>query len=104
MAVYKKEEIQLRLQKIKFTNPNNFECHWMGKVDYKRMGLYFESAKMVNIPLNLVHISGNRHMSSHSAEELLQKFQAGLKIDITPFHQIKARSSHIDHEVEFTLR
>ncbi len=101
LTVYKKEEIRPRLERIKFSNPNDFECHWMQKVDFKKIGLYFERSKMVNIPLNLVNISGNRHMHSYSTEELLEKFQAGLKIDIRPFYQMENRSTHIDNNVEF---
>lgn len=104
MTVYKKEEIRPRLEKLRFSNPNNFECNWMQKVDFKKVGLYFEHSKMVNIPLNLVNISGNRHMHSYSTQELLEKFQAGFKIDIRPLERIENRSTHIDYNIEFVKR
>lgn len=104
MTIYKKEDIKARLERIKFDTPFNLESHWMCKPDYKKIGLYYENSKMVNIPLNLVHMTGNRNMDAISTKELLRMFQAGLKIDIAPLHQINNRSAHIDQQLSFVPR
>lgn len=104
LTVYKKAEIRERLSQMKFTNPNTFEAQWAQKADMRKVGLYFTSAKMINIPVNLVNTSSNRHMNSFSVEELLEKFKAGLKIDITRFHQFPNCSVHTEAEIAFTER
>jgi len=104
LTVYKKEEIRTRLSQMKFTNPNTFEAGWARKADMRKVGLYFANAKMINIPINLVNISGNRHMNSFSVQELLEKFKAGLKIDIARFHQFPNHSVHTETEIAFTER
>ena len=107
MSIYKKSEIKEVLNKIDFHNPNLLESRWALKARYNKMGLYFDEAKVVNVPLNMVNQSndwGNRQMNSLTAPELLDKLQAGLKIDISPFFHVKHRSPHIDEEVAFIPR
>jgi hypothetical protein len=107
MSVYKKSEIEEVLSKIDFHNPNLLESRWALKAKYHKIGLYFDEAKVVNIPLNIVNQSnewGNRNMQSITPHELLEKFQAGLKIDISPFFHVKHRSPHVDEEVGFISR
>lgn len=104
LTVYKKEEIRTRLSQMKFTSPNTFESRWAQKVDMRKVGLYFTHSKMINIPINLVNESTNRYMKSFSPEELLEKFNAGLKIDISQFHQFPNHSPHIEAEIAFTER
>jgi hypothetical protein len=104
MSIYKKSEIEAVLKKIDYHNPNLLESQWALKARYHKMGLYFDEAKVVNLPLNMVNQSniwGNRQMHSLTPHELLEKLQAGLKIDISPFFQVKHRSPHIDEEVAF---
>jgi hypothetical protein len=103
-TVYKKSDIEPRLRKIKYRHPNEMECHWAQKADRRKIGLYYAQSKMVNIPLNLVHISGNRNMGRYDPQELLEKFKAGLKIDIAPLHQIDNNSCHVNYEVAFVER
>lgn len=104
LTVYKKEDIKPVLSEMKFVNPNTFESHWAQKADMRKLGLYFTNSKMVNIPLNLVNISNNRHMKSYSTQELLDKFKAGLKIDISCFYQLVNRSVHTEAEISFIER
>ncbi len=107
LTLYNKKEIYPILSKLTFHNPNSLESMWASKAavpDFEKMGLYFESSKSVNIPLNLVNISSNRHANLYSAKELLAKFKAGLKIDITPFAGLKNRAAHLEKEVVFVER
>jgi len=104
MSVYKKSEIEEVLNKIDYHNPNLLESRWALKAKYHKIGLYFDEAKVVNVPLNIVNQSndwGNRNMQSATPHELLEKLQAGLKIDISPFFHVKHRSPHIDEKVVF---
>ena len=107
MSLYKKSEIEEVLKKIEYHNPNLLESKWALKAKYHKIGLYFEEAKIVNIPLNMVNQSnlwGNRQMQSYTPQELLKKFQEGLKIDIRPFSLRQDRSVHIDAEITFINR
>jgi len=104
MSVYKESEIEEVLNKIDYHNPNLLESRWALKAKYHKIGLYFDEAKVVNVPLNIVNQSndwGNRNMQSATPHELLEKLQAGLKIDISPFFHVKHRSPHIDEKVVF---
>jgi hypothetical protein len=104
MSIYKKSEIEEVLKKIDYHNPNLLESQWALKARYNKMGLYFDEARVVNVPLNMVNESniwGNRQMKSLAPDELLEKLQAGLKIDISPFFHVNYRSPHIDEEVVF---
>jgi hypothetical protein len=58
----------------------------------------------VNIPMNIVGRTGNPHMNYLNAEELLLKFNQGLKIDIEPLYKVENHSPHIDYIPEFVLR
>ncbi len=107
MSIYKKSEIEEVLKKNDYHNPNLLESQWALKARYNKMGLYFNEAKVVNVPLNMVNESniwGNRQMKSLTVHELLEKLQAGLKIDISPFFHVNYRSPHIDEEVVFVPR
>jgi glycosyltransferase involved in cell wall biosynthesis len=104
-TLYKKDEIRACLSKLDFHNPNTFEAAWARKADMRKVGLYFKNSKMINIPINLVNDSfSNRCMNSCSAEELLYKFNAGLKIDISPYHQMNNRSVHTEAPINFISR
>lgn len=104
LTIYRKSDIEPYLRKKKYHNPNTFELAWASKADFKKVGLCFDHSKVINIPLNLVNISGNRCMHRYSTQELLEKFKEGLKIDINQLYQIPNQSPHISHEVVFIHR
>ncbi len=104
MVLYRKNQVIKTLSKLSFMHPNSMEAQWHGKAKLKDAGLFYTSAKAVNIPLNLVNISTNRCLHTISAEELLRKFQEGYKIDITPLSRIPHNARHIDYEPQFVLR
>jgi len=108
LTVYEKKQIEPSIRAAKFSNPSNFESNWMKSAQSDKIGLYFKSSKMINIPINRVATSAefasNRQMQSYSTEELLEKFRSGLKIDIAPFHQIENHSPHSEHEISFIPR
>lgn len=59
----------------------------------KGIGLYFEHSKMVNIPAEIC-----------TNEELLAKFNQGLKIDIEPLYKVENRETQVDYIPEFVTR
>lgn len=104
LALYRKAEIYRPLMAVPWRTPNQLESHWAAKVDLNKTGLCFEQSRMVNLPLNKVNPSTNRSTDSYTAQELLEHFLSGQKIDIDQIAGIKNRSPHIDHEIEFILR
>lgn len=101
LVLYRKADILKDFKKIDFSNPFSLESKWNLRAKKDRVGLFFTSSKAINLPLNLVITSQNAHSKSYSTEELLQKFNEGLKIDWTPFKQIENHSRHIDSEISF---
>jgi hypothetical protein len=104
MTVYNKQEIEADLRLISFQNPNTFEGAWMRLAKFDKIGLFYSSSKLVNIPLNVVSTFKNRQMNLFSKQVLLEKYNAGLKIDIRPLYQIQNCSAHIEYEPSFINR
>lgn len=103
LALYRKAD--LFWETLSFTHPNSLEEQWDISGKKHRLGLCHNAAKMVNIPLNIVNTShNNRHMLTYSAQDLLEKFQKGLKIDIAPLHCMRSRSAHVEVDVQFVER
>lgn len=104
MTLYKKSEFLPLFEKRNYIHPGKLEEKWAGKPDFKRVGLCYETARVVNIPLNLVLPSNNRVMKSYTPEELLTLFEKGMKMDISPLFQIINSSPHIEYEPTFIMR
>ncbi len=104
LVVYRKADIESDFRTMNYVHPNSLEGTWAGHAHLKKLGLCYETTKMVNIPLNLVNLSSNRYMHSYTPEELLIKFSEGWKIDIQPLFQIKNKSAHIDYQPNFIQR
>ena len=105
MTLFRKESIEKALVDLKYKTPNSLEYAWAEKYSpSKAIGLYFDRSKLVNIPLNIVGRTGNAHMNYLNAEELLAKFNQGLKIDIDPLYKVENASPHLDYIPEFILR
>ena len=104
MTLYKKSEFLPLFEKMKYVHPGKLEEKWAGKPQYNRVGLCYETSKVLNIPLNLVLESTNRFQKSCSVEELLKTFEKGMKMDISPLYQITNRSAHIEYEPTFIVR
>jgi len=88
LTVYKKAEIAEDIRGILYDNFVSLELKWNKRKNSNPLGLCYHTSKAVNIPLN-------------TARQLLEKFQLGLKIDITPLHQIKNRSAHMVYQPIF---
>lgn len=107
MTIYRKKDVEGILKSINYKKPNDLEALW-ASCSYslkQKMGLCYESSKIVNVPLNRVqNYFSNRHMGFASPEELLGVFESGFKIDIRPLHKIENISPHMEYEPQFIKR
>ncbi len=94
MTVYRKKDLNFYLKQISFTNPNELEGH-MDQSPSEFYGLCYETSKMVNIPLNIVSETSGTKQMNVGPQNLLDKFNEGLKIDISQFHQVDNKSTHV---------
>lgn len=110
MTLYRKTNILSPLKQQPYHNPNTLEGRWAGAMHVigpkmtNKIGLFFEKSKIVNLPLNLVNTWANRCMHLYSAEQLLEKFEQGLKIDIKPLHTIDNKAPHMEYQPIFIKR
>lgn len=102
MVLYRKGDIENTLTKIPYHNPPTLESNWAQKSKKKRLGLFYTRSKCVNIPLNIVSPSTNRHANTWQPPQLLEVFNQGKKLDITPLFQIENNSRHMDYRPTFT--
>lgn len=118
MVLYRKRDIAHELQtmrwpesveKITFTSPNRMEAIWAAqwaRSPDERTGLCYANASIINIPANLVQDLAlhNRHGQLYSAEQLLELFLAGKKIDIAPLRHVRGPSVHMEIPYNFIER
>ena len=104
MGLYKKSDIEKDLRKLTFYNPPTLESAWAHKSKRKHVGLFYKSSKSVNIPLNIVSPSTNRHNHLFTPQDLLTFFNQGLKIDIDPLLEIHNTSRHIEYTPQLIPR
>lgn len=118
-SVYRKKEVQPILEKLEFVN-TGYEGPWWdtfrsNPVNLEKIGLCFSKSKIVNLCVNLVQWDGpfwgqfsnewlNNKLQSHTPEILLQKFNAGFKIDISKLYLIDNHAAHIEYELNFINR
>lgn len=102
MTLFRKKEVYNALKTFSFHNPAELEAKWAARSDHTLLGLCFQESKIVNLPMNIVSQTfENRRENSYSTQELLVKFESGLKMDIAPLYQIKNKSAHIDYLPSF---
>lgn len=98
MTLYRKSDLEYLLYCLEYTTPNTFEYALAANADMSQKGLCNEYSKVLNIPLNIVQTDfANMHTNSFSAEQLLDLFDQGFKIDITQFHCFANNARHIDN-------
>ncbi len=104
MTVYRKADVQSAFQRLNYKHPNRLEQSWAQNQPQQAIGLCFEHSKIVNLPLNMVNLSDCRHSHFMTTEELLVKWNEGLKMSIDPLFRIENPSPHIDYTPEFVSR
>lgn len=107
MTIFRKNlVIDLIMNWLSYTNPGLLEYRWAKVVQLLpgKKGLCFELSTVVNLPLNLVHATGEKNMNYLSTQELLVKFNEGLKIDVQALFNIDHNSPHEDISPNFIQR
>jgi hypothetical protein len=110
MTLYRKKDLLHVFQLLPYTNPNTLEGNWAGwwlqNKAPSSTGLFYIDSKIINIPLNKVQTINilNRDMNLYTPQELLEKFEAGYKMDIKPLYHIKNKAVHTEYEPTFITR
>jgi glycosyltransferase involved in cell wall biosynthesis len=109
MVVYNKKDLKDIYYKIDFKNPNRLEGAWdQNRPSNNHLGLYCDISKLVNIPVNAISENNCQvinEYNQYSTAWLLDKFNQGYKIDISPIGKISNnRSVHIDYPLDFVKR
>jgi len=108
MTIYRKKDIHYMLANLPYSAPNTLEGNWAAQAQgiMQRFGLCYELSKVVNVPLNVVQneLQPNRSMKFLSAEQLLDIFYEGKKIDINPLNNIHNTAAHMSYIPTFTER
>jgi len=96
MTIYKKSVIEKFFKSESYTSPNKLEAKWSSKSVKNRIGLCFETSKILNIPLNIVQRDfSNKHEDSFSPKKLLDLWNNRLKLDIDFCFQMNNESPHV---------
>lgn len=105
MTLFKKADIKKDLVSIPMESPT-FEGAWADRMKavMHRIGLCYETSKIVNLPLNKVQTVYNNRHQSISTDELLMLFNRGLKIDIDPLFGVHNTSAHMEYEPHYVSR
>lgn len=109
MTLYRKKDLLHLFTQFNYNNPNFLEAQWAAWwVQHQsdaRVGLFYKTSKILNIPLNRVQNDIlNRDMNLYTPQELLEKSEAGLKMDIQPLYLIKNNAVHMEYEPQFISR
>lgn len=104
MSLYRKEDLKACFRELSYKNPESLQEAWARHLPKAAIGLYFEQSKLVNLPLNSMQASGKPNMNYMTAEELLLKFNQGLKIDIEPLFQVNNPAPHYEWAPELISR
>lgn len=89
-----------------FLAPNSYEIALKTFNDFisDRKGACFEISKILNLPINKVQSEINNQSGGISPEFLLEKWEAGLKIDISKFYNYSPIAPHEEHQMSFVSR
>lgn len=93
--VYRTAEVAARIWALPVsTNPNEFEdALWQSALNQTHRIIHGDHSCLVNIPHNLVGPYPNRHMGG-TADELLDIFMAGWRIDLNAMDFSDVRAAH----------
>ncbi len=107
MTVYRKAEVLPLFVSMNYHSPNACESVWAGLAYavINKAGLFFEYSKVVNLPLNRVQNDfHNVNMNLLTAQEMLELFNQGLKINIDSLYRIENKSRHMEYVPTYIQR
>ncbi|HEY1023899.1 MAG TPA: hypothetical protein VGE26_01940 [Sphingobacteriaceae bacterium] len=98
---YGREELIVMLHQLVFNTPNSLESSMQRFLPLyiNRKGLCYSKVACVCVHANMVQTEANNPvLGTFSVEELLAKWEAGLKIDISPFVGKSAEAQFLRYE------
>lgn len=104
MSIYRKTDVRYFLKNGRYSSPNTMEGAWTLRGAKRGRGLSFVHSKVINIPMNAVNTSWTLPNMNISTHELLEHFNAGLKIDIAPFFKVRNYATHMNYNPSYKLR
>lgn len=104
--IFPTSELAIAAQRLNYKAPNTFEraLQILSPLYAKRPGYCFEFPKMVNIPLNRVQDEVNNISGDISPEELLEKWQSDLCVDIQKLDNVHTKSVHTEIKIDLIQR
>ena len=99
-------EIRALAKHTEFHSPNTLEGNLQVYISFfkHRKGVCYRKSRMVNIPCNKVQTdNSNLHGDLHQ-DELLEKWQSGLRIDYDALHGYDNNGAHQEIELAFVER
>lgn len=98
MTIYRKSDVIPVFNDMPYYTPNSLEGLWSmraGAVS-NRIGLCYETSKIVNLPLNQVQRDGaNRNMNMLEPDEQIALFEQGKKLDWQKLYLVDNKSAHM---------
>jgi hypothetical protein len=110
MTLYRKKDLIDLFKSLDYRNPNLLEARWATwwaqHGSPSNIGLCYADSKILNIPLNKVQTAyvENRDMNLFTPEELLEMFEKGYKMDISPLYLMQNKAVHTEYEPTFIPR
>ncbi|HSX04838.1 MAG TPA: glycosyltransferase family 2 protein [Rhabdochlamydiaceae bacterium] len=92
MAIYQKEMILDTLKSLAFSDFDSLQQPWASCLNTKKIGLFFNQNKLLDLPMK------------DNLDQLLTKFQEGLKIDLAPYFQAQSETAHVESEPAYVKR
>jgi hypothetical protein len=98
--VFRADEVRQAIERMVFTNPNEFEQQWQCEPTCRRFMVAFTTSCVVGVPANIVQTSyANRHERG-SVEELNKLFLRNYRIDAGAMHY-SVNAAHCPLEYKF---
>lgn len=92
MGLYSKEMVLSQLRPLQFSDFDTLKNPWASSVDSKKIGLCYETAKILTISIN------------QDLDLLLTKFHEGLKIDLDSIFQVGNAAIDVEREPTYVKR
>jgi hypothetical protein len=104
--IFPTSEISVAAKLLDYRAPNTFEraLQILTPLYQKRPGYCFEAPRLLNIPLNRVQNEVQNISGEISPENLLERWNNGLTLDIEALSGIETESVHKDIPVTFSLQ
>lgn len=99
-------EMRVMAGQVEFTGPNSFEkaLQLFRPVFSRRLGICFRQSRLVNLPVNIVQTERENLHGNVEPEFLLEKWEAGQKMDLANLYEWTNQSLHQEQPLNFIPR